>query len=72
MSSLIQSLNLPVELTIPAAIEAFADESFLLVLDSAARHRELDSRYSFLTADPVANSLTLIRRFPLLREELQG
>jgi para-aminobenzoate synthetase component I len=54
MSALIQSLTLQAELTIPAAIEAFADEPFLLVLDSAARHRELDSRYSFLTADPVA------------------
>ena len=32
----------------------FESEPFLLLLDSAARHRERDARYSMLTADPVA------------------
>lgn len=31
----------------------FADDPFLLILDSAGRHRERDSRYSVLTSDPV-------------------
>jgi para-aminobenzoate synthetase component 1 len=30
----------------------FADDPFLLILDSAGRHRERDSRYSVLTSDP--------------------
>ncbi len=32
----------------------FSSDPFLLILDSAGRHRERDSRYSFLTSDPVA------------------
>ena len=36
------------------AAALFAEDSFLLVLDSAGRHRERDSRYSVLTSDPVA------------------
>ena len=32
----------------------FADDAFLLVLDSSGRHRQRDSRYSVLTADPLA------------------
>lgn len=36
------------------AAACFADDAFLLVLDSSGRHRERDSRYSILTSDPIA------------------
>jgi para-aminobenzoate synthetase component 1 len=36
------------------ATRAFSAERLLVLLDSAARHRERDARYSFLTADPIA------------------
>lgn len=49
-----QRLELDRHLQIPDALEHFQGQPFLLLLDSAARHREQDSRYSFLTADPIA------------------
>ncbi len=46
-------LELPSTLTVMQAVECFADESIVLLLDSTARIRPRDARYSFLTADPV-------------------
>lgn len=42
--------QLPILLT----LKAFEDLPFVLLFDSASRHRERDARYSMLTADPVA------------------
>lgn len=42
------------DLQVAQALTCFAGEPFLLLLDSAARHRERDARYSFLTAAPRA------------------
>lgn len=36
------------------AVAMLDDAPYVLLLDSAARHRERDARYTFLTADPVA------------------
>ncbi|MFO0978635.1 MAG: anthranilate synthase component I family protein [Planctomycetaceae bacterium] len=49
----VHSFNLDPELDILQTVRRFEQDRFLLLLDSAARHRERDSRYSFLTADPV-------------------
>jgi para-aminobenzoate synthetase component 1 len=49
-----QRLELDRHLQIPDALQRFQGQPFLLLLDSAARHREQDARYSFLTADPIA------------------
>lgn len=48
------SMPLPLELGSSLADKAccFARDPFLLILDSAGRHRERDSRYSVLTSDP--------------------
>ncbi|MFN9720318.1 MAG: anthranilate synthase component I family protein [Planctomycetota bacterium] len=53
MAPSIRTFDVPQDLTVQAAIRLFECEPFLLVLDSAARHRERDSRYTILTADPV-------------------
>ncbi len=53
MAPSIRTFDVPPDLTVTAAIRAFEHEPFLLLLDSAARHRERDSRYTILTADPV-------------------
>ena len=52
VSTLIHSLD--PELQVADVLPCFAGEPFLLLLDSAARHRQRDSRYSMLTADPRA------------------
>lgn len=49
----VHTFNLDPELDILQTVRRFEQDRFLLLLDSAARHRERDSRYSFLTADPV-------------------
>ncbi len=49
----VHSFNLDPELDILQTVRRFEQDRFLLLLDSAARHRERDSRYSLLTADPV-------------------
>ena len=54
MPSSIQIIELDPQLEVLQALAAFEAEPFLLLLDSAARHRERDARYSVLTADPVA------------------
>ncbi len=36
------------------ALTAFEDQPFVMLFDSASRHRERDARYTMLTADPVA------------------
>jgi len=45
---------LPTALEVMRAVTAFENEPFLVLFDSAARHRERDARYTILTADPVA------------------
>ena len=54
MPSSIHIIELDPRLEVLQALAAFESEPFLLLLDSAARHRERDARYSILTADPVA------------------
>lgn len=49
----VSSFELPWSLNVTAAINLFAAQPMLVLLDSAARIRERDARYSFLTADPV-------------------
>lgn len=49
----VHTFNLDPELDILQTVRRFEQDRFLLLLDSAARHRERDSRYSFLTAGPV-------------------
>ncbi len=51
--SRIRIIELDSQLDILQTLSAFEDVSFLLLLDSAARHRERDARYTILTADPV-------------------
>jgi len=46
--------NLDPALDVLCTLAAFEDERFVLLFDSAARHRERDARYTILTADPVA------------------
>lgn len=50
----VRILPLNPDLQVAQALPCFAGEPFLLLLDSAARHRERDARYSFLTAAPRA------------------
>jgi para-aminobenzoate synthetase component 1 len=50
----LQIFELDPGLEVLQATRAFSDERLLVLLDSAARHRERDARYSFLTADPIA------------------
>ncbi|MEJ7595052.1 MAG: anthranilate synthase component I family protein [Planctomycetaceae bacterium] len=52
VSVLISSLD--PALDVLSTLAAFEDERFVLLFDSAARHRERDARYTILTADPVA------------------
>ncbi len=54
MASFVQIDNLDPALNIIQTMEAFEDAPFVILFDSAARHRERDARYTFLTADPVA------------------
>ena len=53
MSSFLQTVELDPQLDVLETLKAFEDAPFVLLLDSAARHREQDARFSFLTADPV-------------------
>ena len=53
VSLFIRTIELDPRLTVLQAVAAFEDAPYLLLLDSAARHRERDARYTFLTADPV-------------------
>ena len=50
--------SMPIQLELGSSLadvaRHFASDPFLLILDSAGRHRERDSRYSFLTSDPTA------------------
>lgn len=50
----IRTFDLDPDLDVLQAARAFENEHYLMLLDSAARHRERDARYSFLTADPIA------------------
>lgn len=50
----VRILPLDPDLQVAQALPCFAGEPFLLLLDSAARHRQRDARYSFLTAAPRA------------------
>ncbi len=46
--------NLDPTLDVLCTLAAFEDAQFVVLFDSAARHRERDARYTILTADPVA------------------
>ncbi len=50
----VQISNLDPALDVLCTLAAFEDAPFVLLFDSAARHRERDARYTILTADPVA------------------
>ncbi len=50
----VQISNLNPALDVLTTLAVFEDEQFVLLFDSAARHRERDARYTILTADPVA------------------
>ena len=54
MASFVQFENIDPALDVVQAMEAFEDTPFLVLFESAARHRARDARYTFLTADPVA------------------
>ncbi len=47
-------LEIPRSLTVVEALGRFIDQPLVILLDSAARIRPRDARYSFLTADPIA------------------
>ena len=53
MSGPIQIQQLDPQLSVTETLKKFCDESFLILLDSAAQIRPRDARYSILTADPV-------------------
>ncbi len=53
VSLFIRTIELDPRLAVLQAVAAFEDAPYLLLLDSAARHRERDARYTILTADPV-------------------
>ena len=53
VSLFIRTIELDPRLAVLQAVAAFEDAPYLLLLDSAARHRERDARYTFLAADPV-------------------
>ncbi len=77
MPSSLHTFELDPQLDILQTLAAFEDEPFLLLLDSAAGHRERDSRYSVITADPVAicriqNSQYGSQPFQTLREWQRG
>lgn len=46
--------QLPSDLSVTDALARFVNEPLCVLLDSAARIRERDARYTFLTADPIA------------------
>lgn len=50
----IQITDLDPTLSVVRTVAAFENESFVLLFDSAARHREQDARFTILTADPIA------------------
>ena len=54
MPASIQIEKLPAAFEVTRVVLAFENEPFLILFDSAARHRERDARYTFLTADPIA------------------
>lgn len=53
MTSSIHSEEIPGQPSVADALHVFQNEEFVLLLDSATPAREQDSRYTFLTADPV-------------------
>lgn len=53
VSLFIRTIELDPGVTVLQTVAAFEDAPYLLLLDSAAQHRERDARYTFLTADPV-------------------
>jgi para-aminobenzoate synthetase component 1 len=53
VSLYIRTIELDPGLAVLQTVAAFEDAPYLMLLDSAARHRERDARYTFLTADPV-------------------
>ncbi len=53
MPSPVRIITLDPQLDILQTLAAFDDAPFVLLLDSAAQHRERDSRYTILTADPI-------------------
>lgn len=55
MAVSLQIFELDPGLDVLQATRAFSGERLLVLLDSAARHRERDARYSVLTADPIAD-----------------
>lgn len=79
----LQISNLDPAFDVVQTLALFEDEQFLLLFDSASRHRDRDARYTILTADPVAvtrldkaifgrNPLDLLREwqrlFPIIPE----
>ena len=50
----VQISNLDPALSVLRTLAAFEAARFVLLFDSAARHRERDARYTILTADPIA------------------
>lgn len=65
----VSTFELPWSLSVPTALHCLSGEPFLVLLDSAARTRERDARYSFLTADPVLTQV--IRDAPSLRDPFE-
>ncbi|MCH2213078.1 MAG: aminodeoxychorismate synthase component I [Fuerstiella sp.] len=53
MTGSIHIEKIPAQPSVERILNAFRDESFLILLDSATSARSHDSRYTFLTADPV-------------------
>jgi para-aminobenzoate synthetase component 1 len=53
VASGITVIDLPSDLSVADAVNAFSGETVHLLMHSSGRVRERDSRYSFLTADPV-------------------
>lgn len=53
VTSRVDSIELDPQLDVLQTLARFEDAPFVILLDSAARHRERDAQYTFLTADPV-------------------
>ena len=53
MTSPVRFIELNPQLDVLQTLARFDDALFVMLLDSAARHRERDARYTVLTADPV-------------------
>lgn len=63
MSSGITVIDISSDVTVCQALDRFSDQQHLLLLNSAGRIRERDSRYSFLTADPILIRTVLTAEF---------